>query len=137
MKLAGSENHLLYFRVTRLSHGGASCLSLLPSTIKWALLIKLSSHFIESQITAILMNSHCFGVRWCSHWRSHLSAMPLIANRIQLHLLVWMPTTGPIPWTFVLMMWSRLSMPVGISYQNHFGWDGGRCPKAWMSKFKK
>lgn len=38
-----------------------ACLSFLPLTIKWALLIKLSSHLIESQITVILMNLDCFG----------------------------------------------------------------------------
>ena len=76
---AASESHQLYFR------GGAAlatmelaCLSFLPSTITWALLIKLSSHFIESQIIVILMNSNCFWVRLCRHWRSNLSAMLLI-----------------------------------------------------------
>ena len=41
---------------------GPACLSFLPLTIKWALLIKLSSHLIESQLTVILMNLDCFGL---------------------------------------------------------------------------
>lgn len=54
------------------------CLRFLPSTIKWALLIKLSSHLIESQIIVILMNLNCFWVRLCCHWRNNLPAILLI-----------------------------------------------------------
>lgn len=72
-----------------------ACFSTLLPTIKWALLIKLSSHLIKSQIIVILMNLNCFWVRQKLSLKQPPSCC--IANQIQLYLLEWIMTMASLP----------------------------------------
>lgn len=71
-----------------------ACFSSLPPSIKWALLIKLSSHLIKSQIIVILMNLNCFWVRQKLPLKQPPSCGT--ANQIQLYLLEWIVTMAPL-----------------------------------------
>lgn len=72
-----------------------ACFSSLPPTIKWALLIKLSSHLIKSQIIVILMNLNCFWVRQKLSLKQPPSCCT--ANPIQLYLLAWIIARALLP----------------------------------------